>query len=241
MRQKIKNMFYVISIFISFSCKEDVKSKEVKHYKINEAKPIKVKGFEQSKNAYTLKIDTFYYENGKIEEILRTKNDKLNGLCLSNYPSGKLKSQKMFYNDTARGVFVQFYESGKIMKIFYLLNDTIDIWNRQYDEKGHIVKEEGIPLIRSTARESKNHDTFFLKAFICNYGSKTIKCEVSPDDKKYKTFDLKNTSEPYVSEVNLWKPIGQLKHFSTYFKIQIVDTYDNTITFRDTLSFEKKP
>jgi len=238
MKQNIRNMFFVISIFLSFSCKDDGKSNEVKHYKVTDAKPLKVKGFEHSQNAYTLIIDTFYYENGKIKEIFRTKNGKLDGLCLSFYQSGILESQKYFYNDTSRGIFLQFFENGKIKKSSYVIDNEHNIWYREYNVYGKVIKEEGIPLIRGDIHESDNHDTTFLKIFICNYGAKKLKFELSSNDKDYKVFDLKPTDEPYVVEASTWKLAKQLKRFSYYSKITFVDSFGTSKVYKDTATFE---
>jgi hypothetical protein len=234
MRRKIKSAIFFVSIFVSFSCSDNINVKERNPYKI--VQPLKIKDIKFSD---TVEVDTFYDKNGEIDQILRRKDHKLNGFSFSFYPSGILKTQKYFLNDTARGIFLQFYESGRIMKFSYLVDDDHNIWYRQYDEKGNFIKEEGSPLIRGDVHRSDNHDTAFLKVFICSYGAKDLKFELSSNDKDYKVFDLKHTDEPYVVEANSWKLVKQLKRFGYFFRISFVDSSNNLKIYKDSVAFKQ--
>lgn len=184
-------------------------------------------------------LDTIFTTDGKIDQILSLKNGKLEGVCEIYYSSGKLKSKKTFRSDTVRGIIESFYENGSIMKFAYAIDNDHNIYFRHYDSSGRIIEKGGTPLISSYVHQSKSQDTFHLKALICTYGCSEIKLEISPDAQSYKEMKLVKTEDPFISELNTWKPVSGLPRFSVYLRTTCMDAYENSIVYLDTLSFKR--
>ena len=81
------------------------------------------------------------YEDGKIKNIIRYRNQLRNGKGLSFHKNGKLKSESNYLNDNPDGITRYYYENGS-KKVELKIENNKTIYYREYDKEGHLTKED---------------------------------------------------------------------------------------------------
>jgi len=192
---------------------------------------------KERSNNKNIVLDTFYYSNGKIEQIIQKIENKLNGDSKTYFENGRLKIRKFFLNGTAFGPFYEYYENGQLKKMAFMFNDSCSRYIAEYNEKGRLLNELGNPLVKYTARQSENKDTLFLEMLFFIHDYFKFRVELCSDGIHYKEAPIKDYNLEYTKKINLWKIVKTLNISSFYFKIICTDTNNNLKEYRDTLSF----
>jgi len=210
--------FFVITLF--WSCSDHKNTNAVKKTSLE-----------------NVRIDTTFYKNGKIEQILRinTRTKRLDGRCESYYSSGELRTVKYFYDDTARGSSFVYYQNGKLKTFAYLCDNNYSSVIKEFDSTGKLLKEEGTPFAKYEAY-GINTDTLHLKLYLSVFGHKQIDFEASPNGLNYSKFSLENGNVEGSKVVKLWKFIKGLDHTSMYMKITCTDSVLRQKIYFDTLN-----
>jgi hypothetical protein len=121
-------------------------------------------------------IDTFYYDNGKIERIIPYKNNKMDGMFLMYYRNGKLKEKHCVTN--GESIFYEKYDSlGKYISDYrdikiFKQKDTIFLGNNYkagihilgYRPCSKIIYAVSEPISKNDSFKGKN--AFVIKNII---------------------------------------------------------------------------
>jgi len=179
-----------------------------------------------------------FYENGNIHQILRLRNNKLNGKSENYYEDGKLRSLKFFSNDSAFGPFMEFYPSGLIKRYSFLVSDNHTTYQKEFDKKGILVKELGSPLVKYHHSFSQNKDTLYFNFIFSDFGFEDLKVSISSDGINYKSPTLLKLELERVKELKGWKPMTTLNRTSFYIKMEENKSLYSK-KYYDTITFEK--
>lgn len=94
------------------------------------------------RNGKLEEIQRTYFPDGKIKEVVNTKDHKCNGLDSGWYENGQLKYVKNFKNGKENGMSLKFYSSGNIMEIYNSKDTKLEGKRETYYANGGIKSKQ---------------------------------------------------------------------------------------------------
>jgi antitoxin component YwqK of YwqJK toxin-antitoxin module len=244
-----KNIFFIIFIMLTISCKEKIHYEYYENGNIKETQ-ISLNKENNSNKEYIIMrykengalIDSFYTINGEINGIKKTSNNKdsvieysefknniLNGNMIAYFPNGKVRYQGKMLNGKRVGTWLYYYKNGNISAFQQFMRPDSTLFYRKYYDNGEIAQTIGKGIVRmnkikDTVKVNEIYETEIYPVFPpnCKINIFTNFKEKTPYSKKFGRINFEG-----FSQIILKKQMKEIGVFDWKLKWEIIDTLRN--------------